>query len=150
MTEYLEYYEDVKMGLQPGEYTAKVKKIKRPSGTETYTAPDVSMIWEIVDGEFAGLDVKQNFRLTHGDEDQKTKSKRKLNKTLEALFGKKIRKIPEQNIIGKTAIISVAEFNSYTFVSEVKEADVTHVPVKNNQIDDLDSGILDLNNEIPY
>ena len=58
------------------------------------------------------MEIKQNFRTTVGTEEQNAKGIRKLNKTIEILFGEQAKDIPDEQFFGKKALISVFDYKT--------------------------------------
>ena len=151
MENYSEYDPNVKMELEKGFYTAKVASVKRPSGNESFPAPDMALIWSVTEGIYHGLQAKQSFRTTGGDAEQNDKGIRKLNKTIETLFGINKGKISDLEYLEKEAVIYVREYamsdRSGTYVHSISLNDNKIIklgPSAQNQASD------DLNDEMPF
>ncbi len=147
---YIEYDPNEKMELEVGDYMARVASIRRPTGNEEYIAPDLSFIWRVTKGIYAGMEIKQNFRHKQGDEEQRGRSKQKLNKTLAALNIQKIGP-SDDDIIGKEAQIKVSAFktddNEGVYVSSVSGPK----KIQNNaQKEQTNVANTDLNDQIPF
>ena len=112
MGQTLGWDDSVKMELEPGQYKANLFTIKRPTGKEKFPVPDVAFVWQIAEGDYLGMEIKQNFRTTVGTEEQNAKGIRKLNKTIEILFGEQAKNIPDEQFFGKKALISVFDYKT--------------------------------------
>ena len=112
MGQNLGWDDSVKMELAAGQYKANLFTIKRPTGKEKFPVPDVAFVWQITEGDYLGMEIKQNFRTTVGTEEQNAKGIRKLNKTIEILFGEQAKNIPDEQFFGKKALISVFDYKT--------------------------------------
>ena len=149
---YIEYDPNEKMELEVGEYMARVASIRRPTGNEEYIAPDLSFIWRVTKGIYAGMEIKQNFRHKQGDEEQMGRARQKLKKTLDAL---NLPANPEDsNIIGKEAQIKVSPFktddNEGVYVSSVFGQKKPKAEKEQKTAIHSDVANTDLNDQIPF
>ena len=95
------------------------------------------------------MEIKQNFRTTVGTEEQNAKGIRKLNKTIEILFGEQAKDIPDEQFFGKKAIINVFDYElpdrSGVYVSGImplNEGEEAKAKAETKSINDLDDEVI--------
>ena len=149
MGQNLGWDDSVKMELAAGQYKANLFTIKRPTGKEQFPVPDVAFVWHITEGDYLGMEIKQNFRTTVGTEEQNAKGIRKLNKTIEILFGEQAKDIPDEQFFGKKAIINVFDYElpdrSGVYVSgimPINEVEEAKAKAETKPINDLDDEVI--------